>query len=162
MIVQLKGNVKFPLTLDPTVWIFDDRKIILEEAFQAEILDEDDADFLKRKAEIFEEVYLSKNNKPPTQKTVAKYKKDEVLQHSYVIPLKDFILNAEANEDASRALLQRDEDTVAISYEQLVSGYALFSIKGKPLIDDGPIHFMFGDGSNKEAPIINVKSIEIQ
>lgn len=33
MIVQLKGNVQFPITLDPTVWIFDDRKIKLEEAF---------------------------------------------------------------------------------------------------------------------------------
>lgn len=162
MIIQLKGNVKFPLTLDPTVWIFDDRKIVLEDAFQLEELDEDDADFLKRKAEIFEEVYLSKSNKPPTQKTVAKYKKDEVLKHSYVIPIKDFILNAEANNDANRALLHRKEDTVAITYEQLVNGYALFSIKGKPLHEDGPIHFIFGDGSNKDTPIEHVKSIEIQ
>ncbi|MDY0408070.1 hypothetical protein [Paracerasibacillus soli] len=33
MIVQLTGNITYPITLDPTVWIFDDRKIKLEEAF---------------------------------------------------------------------------------------------------------------------------------
>ena len=34
MIVQVNGNVKFPITLDPSVWIFDDRKVLLEEYLQ--------------------------------------------------------------------------------------------------------------------------------
>src|SRR5690625_6189198 len=33
VIVQLAGNVGYPITLDPTVWIFDDRKVLLEEEF---------------------------------------------------------------------------------------------------------------------------------
>lgn len=162
MIVQLKGNVQFPITLDPTVWIFDDRKIILDEAFQPSNPKENEADFLKRKAEIFEEVYLSKSNKPPTQKSVATHKKDEVLKHSYVMPLKDFILNAEAPKNAERALLHRGNDIIAITYEQLLNSYALFAINGKPLIQDGPIYIIFSDGSNEADPIKNVQSIEIQ
>lgn len=161
MIVQLKGNVQFPLTLDPTVWIFDDRKVIFEEAFIDTKEVENDADFLRKQAEIFEEVYLSKNNKPPVQKTVAKYRKEDVLKHSYVIPLKDFILNAEAHENAERAILHRKNDQVIIAYDQLLNAYALFAIEGKPLFDDGPIHIIFGDGSNKAEPIKNVQSIEI-
>jgi len=161
MIVQLKGNVRFPITLDPTVWIFDDRKIVLDDAFKIQEWDENDPDFLRRKAEIFEEVYLSKSNKPPTQKTVATYRKDDVLNHSYVMPLKDFVLNAEANQDAKRALLHRANDSVAISYEQLLESVALFAVNGKPLVEDGPIHLIFGDGSNKDEAITNVQSIEI-
>ncbi|MEJ7503813.1 hypothetical protein WL718_13145, partial [Staphylococcus pasteuri] len=29
--IQIKGDVKFPITLDSTTWIFDDRKISLED-----------------------------------------------------------------------------------------------------------------------------------
>ena len=32
-IIPVKGAVKFNITLDPTVWIFDDRKIDLDEFF---------------------------------------------------------------------------------------------------------------------------------
>ena len=35
-IVPFKGEVKFKLILDPTVWIFDDRKLNLETYFQEE------------------------------------------------------------------------------------------------------------------------------
>lgn len=161
MIVQLKGNVQFPLTLDPTVWIFDDRKVILDEAFQ-EPVETNTEDGLRKQAEIFEEVYLSKHNKPPVQKTVSKHRKEEVLKHSYVIPLKDFVLNAEPNENVERAILHRDKDTVIISYEQLLEAYAIFAIHGKPLVEDGPIHLIFGDGSNQADPIKNVQAIEIK
>ena len=32
-IVHIKGKVKFPITLDPSVWIFDDRKFDLDTYF---------------------------------------------------------------------------------------------------------------------------------
>lgn len=162
MIVPIRGNVSFRITLDPTVWIFDDRKVILEEAFSDDVVNSEEDDEFKRKAEIFEDVYLSKNNRPPTQKTTMKYEKNKVLDHSYVIPLKDFVLNAEAGEGAERVLLKTDNEDVIISYEQLVEGYALFAIDGKPLKEDGPIYFVFGDGSNINDPIKNVKAIEVQ
>ncbi len=39
MIIQIKGNVKYPITLDPSVWIFDDRKILLEDAFKDKVIE---------------------------------------------------------------------------------------------------------------------------
>jgi len=162
MIVPLRGNVAFRITLDPTVWIFDDRKVILEEAFTQADAKASEEDDLKRQAEIFDEVYLSKHNRPPTQKTTMKVNRQEILNYSYVIPLKDFVLNAEAPEGTERVLLKTNDEDVIISYEQLVEGYALFAIDGKPLKEDGPIHFVFGDGSNVDNPIKHVKAIEVQ
>jgi hypothetical protein len=37
-----------------------------------------------------------------------------------------------------------------------------FSNNGKPLKEDGPIHIYFGDGSNQQSPIKNVKSFIIK
>lgn len=39
LIIQIKGNVKYPITLDPSVWIFDDRKILLEDAFKDKVIE---------------------------------------------------------------------------------------------------------------------------
>ena len=36
-IIPIKGAVKFTITLDPTVWIFDDRKIDLDDIFRRRI-----------------------------------------------------------------------------------------------------------------------------
>lgn len=48
-IIQIKGNVKFPITLDPGVWIFDDRRIDLNTYFDQ-----------GRKEENIEEDYVKK------------------------------------------------------------------------------------------------------
>jgi len=161
MIIQLKGNVKFPITLDPTVWIFDDRKIILEEAFQknANEANPQENDFQKQ-AEIFEQEYNS--IKPPVNRSINKFEKEKILVNSYVMPIKDFINHAEVNQDAVRAILKTNEDDIVITIEQLENAYLLFSLKGKPLNESGPVHLYFGDGSNKDCPIKNIKQIMIE
>src|SRR5690625_43090 len=149
MIIQLKGKVKFPLTLDPTVWIFDDRKIILEEAFSEEPKNEEPAeDKLEKAAELFnQEIYSQKKIKPPVNKSINRYEKEKILKNSYVMPIEDFIKIAELEEDASRAILKTDGDDIVISTEQLQSAYLHFAVNGKPLKEDGPVHLFFGDGS---------------
>ena len=37
-----------------------------------------------------------------------------------------------------------------------------FSDKGKPILEDGPVHILFKDGSNIENPIRNVNAIRIE
>ncbi len=37
-----------------------------------------------------------------------------------------------------------------------------FSHKGKPLKEDGPIHIIYQDGSNKDDPIKHVKSFRVE
>lgn len=50
-IIQIKGSVKYSITLDPSVWIFDDRKIDLNTYF--ELASEDKPDELSQYKKIF-------------------------------------------------------------------------------------------------------------
>lgn len=162
MIIQLKGKVTFPITLDASVWIFDDRKVILEEAFTHKKVEEDD-DSLKKAAEMFnQEIYSQTKIKPPVNKTINKFEREKILKHSFVMPLEDFINNSEVKEEATRAILKTNGDDVIITVEQLTKSYLLFAKDGKPLKEDGPVHLYFQDGSNKENPIKNIKQITIE
>lgn len=162
MIIQLKGKVTYPITLDASVWIFDDRKIILEEAFtEKEVVQEEDP--LKKADEMFnQEIYFQTKIKPPVNKSINRYEKEKILENSFVMPLEDFINNAEVKPEAKRALLKTDGDDIVITVEQLTDAYLLFAVDGKPLKEEGPVHLYFRDGSNKEAPIKNIKQIIIE
>lgn len=161
MIIQLKGKVTYPITLDASVWIFDDRKVILEEAFlpKEEKPKEDQA---KKAAQLFDqELYFKTKVKPPVNKTLNRYEREQALTHSFVMPIGEFIKNAEIKRDASKAILKTIGDDVIISIEQLLEAYILFAKDGKPLKEEGPVHLYFGDGSNKDNPIKGIKAITI-
>ncbi|MFD1450641.1 MULTISPECIES: hypothetical protein [Oceanobacillus] len=147
MIVMIKGNVGYPITLDPTVWIFDDRKIELEKAF---IEREENKD----SESIFQ--------KPPVNRSISKMEGEEYLKNSYVIPLHDFLNNAEPKPNAKEAeFIKNNGKNEKISLEDAKNGYLLFSQKGKPLREDGPVHFYYKDGSNQDNPIKHIKEIHI-
>ena len=155
MIVLIKGNVKFPITLDPGIWIFDDRKISLEDAFlqqnsKAQVEDED------------KYLYDAPMNRPPTRKSAKKIDKDTLFSTTYCIPIKDFLKNAECNDNVTKAILTTKNGEVTISLTQLENSLLQFSDKGKQLKEDGPVYLLFGDGSNKDNPIKGVEVITIQ
>ncbi|KAB8138618.1 hypothetical protein F9U64_03105 [Gracilibacillus oryzae] len=152
MIIQIKGNVKYPITLDPSVWIFDDRKILLEEAFNGKKGEEKPEEFSGQD---------SNRVKPQVHNSIKKFNKNELLNNSYVIPLYDFISNAEVNESASKVSLKSENETFDISLEQLQQGLLQFAKEGKQITADGPAYFYFHDGSNKDNPIKNLKEIYI-
>lgn len=154
MIIQLTGKVKYPITLDSSVWIFDDRKILLDDAFspnkkENEALHEDYDKF----NEMYSlEVYQQKI-KPPVNKSINKFEKEKILTNTYVMPIESFVKNAEIEDDATVAILHTDQEDVIITIEQFTNAYLLFAIKGKPVKDNGPVHLLFNDGSNKDNPI---------
>jgi hypothetical protein len=161
MIIPFTGNVKFPLTLDASVWIFDERRIKFEEAFTengtinpAEVKEKSFSSDERFNREV---VMASNDNKPIPRKDA-----DEILESTYLIEFKPFFQKAEVKEDAASATLVQDngEETI-ISLDQLENSYFLFSKNGKPLREDGPVHIYFGDGSNKDEPIKSVKKIVI-
>lgn len=158
MIIQLSGKVKFPLTLDASVWIFDDRKILFEEAFEEREV-EAEVDELKKAAERFNLELYQQKIKPPVNKSINKYEREKILNNTYVMPIKDFINNAEVSEDVVSVTLKTTEDDIIISPEQLKNSLFLFSIDGKPVKESGPVHIYFGDGSNKDDPIKGVNKI---
>ncbi len=149
MIIQIKGNVKYPITLDPSVWIFDDRKIKLEEAFN------DTPPSNEEKIES-----NSKLNKPPVNNSIKRYNKKELLEDSYLMPIKEFVENAEIRDDVTRVEVITIQDTVTISKEQLLDSLLQFSIDGKQIKDQGPAYMYFGDGSNQDNPIKGIKEIK--
>lgn len=162
MIIPLKGKVKFPLTIDASVWIFDDRKVIFEEAFE-EKEESEAVDPSRKTAEMFDqELYFKTKIKPPVNKSINKFEREKILTHSFVMPFEDFLQTSEVKDGAKTARLTRDEDEVIITVEQLKNSYFLFAVDGKPVQEDGPVHLYFRDGSNKDQPIKGVKAITIE
>jgi len=161
MIIQLKGKVTYPITLDASVWIFDDRKVKLEDAFKPKV-EKPEVDKAKKAAQLFDqELYFKTKVKPPVNKTLNRYEREQALTHSFVMPISEFIKNAEIHQDATKAILHTNGDDVIITVEQLVDAYILFAEDGKPVKEDGPVHLYFGDGKNKDNPIKGIHSITI-
>ena len=158
MIIQLSGNVKFNITLDASVWIFDDRKILFDNAF-SEMPEEEPVDELKKAAERFNlEVYQQKI-KPPVNKSINKYEREQILVNTYVMPIYDFVENAEVDSDVTEAILTTTNGPVEVPIDKFKSSLLLFSENGKPVKEDGPVHLYFDDASNKDNPIKGISKI---
>ncbi|ASN05889.1 hypothetical protein [Virgibacillus necropolis] len=162
MIVPIIGNITYSITLDPTVWIFDDRKIEFEKAFDnvSNQLDEDDE--LENASKRWNRAVYQQNINPPINKSISKLEGKKILEGSYVMPIATFVAHAEAKDDAKTATLvvETGED-VTISLNELNNSYLLFAVDGKPLKEDGPVHLYHQDGSNKDNPIKYIKKIVI-
>lgn len=163
MIVQLTGNVNYNITLDPTVWIFDDRKILLEEAFNnaGEEVSNNDNDELGRAADRFNREIYRTSVKPPVNKSITRFEREKILKNSYVMPLQEFLTHAEVKPDSKDATLTTVNGLINIPLLQLEECYLLFALKGKPVTEDGPVHLYFKDGSNKDNPITGIQKITI-
>ncbi|WP_373895899.1 hypothetical protein ACUL41_11070 [Virgibacillus natechei] len=158
MIVPLIGNVTYSITLDPTVWIFDDRKILLDEAFTSKTNQDETEDELKKASEIWDRA-ISKA--PPVNRSISRMEGNKILENSYVMPISHFLDNSEINPKAETATLVTKDGDVKITLHALYNSYFLFSVEGKPLKEDGPVHLYYMDGSNKGDPIKNISKIII-
>ncbi|HLS61294.1 MAG TPA: hypothetical protein VK044_09205 [Virgibacillus sp.] len=163
LIVQLAGKVGYPITLDPTVWIFDDRKILFEEAFikKDESASTYEVNELDEAAERWNRAIHLNEARPPVNKSITRFEREKILKNSYVMPIHEFLAHAEIADDAKDVILITADGDVRISLEQLLDCYLLFSIKGKPLKENGPVHLYFRDGSNHKTPITSVNKIVI-
>lgn len=131
-IIVLTGNLDYTITLDPSAWLFDDRKFDLDQ--------------------YFEEPHDLDN--PPR-----KYKKRELLKEDYTfgVPLKPFLENASPKPEAEKLIIEtKDGKQHEISIEKAKSAVLGFSKDGKFLNEDGPAHFYHGDGSNRENPVTDI------
>lgn len=161
-IIPIKGNVKYSITLDPGVWIFDDRRIDLHTYFDQGQKEETDQDYIEKTAKHFEREIREGAVFPPTLKTEQKYEKEKVLTGSFAMPLKPFLINASPNEDAHAVIFHTETDEIEMSLEDAKEVILAFSRDGKPLKEDGPIHVYFPDGSNRHNPIRRVREIIVK
>src|SRR5699024_12280253 len=91
--IQIKGEVKFPITLDSTTWIFDDRKVKLED-LESGVFDGTKPINFDDNRE-WNRAMLEGQTNPPTLNSEIKYRKREVLENSFVINMSPFFKNAE-------------------------------------------------------------------
>lgn len=162
-IIPIQGKVKFTITLDPGVWIFDDRRVDLTTYFDTNHDEADELEEYKKNIskhwdrEIMEGAIF-----PPTLKTEKKFEKERVLTGTFGMPLKPFLKNAEIDQDALVLSLVTSEGAVEMPLEVGKELILAFSKDGKPLKEDGPVHGYYGDGSNRSQPITNILSIAIK
>ncbi|OCA87021.1 hypothetical protein [Pseudobacillus wudalianchiensis] len=162
--MSIKGNVKFPITLDSGVWIFDDRRIDLDTYFDIE---EDnslhaDEEYTKNVSKFWDKEIREGAVFPPTIKSEKKYEKEKVLTGTFGIPFDPFLKNAEPAANAQSLVIETTAEEITLPLEKASEIILAFSKKGKPLREDGPVHVLFKDGSNRENPIKHVASFRVE
>ncbi len=169
-VVFIDGDVKFPLTIDPTVWIFDERKVDLETIFdeiekEAETEEDKLVAYTKTIAKLWEKERSEGATVPKfgSNENMIRYEKQKLIHGSFAMPLRPFLENAEPIGEPSKVeIVQKDGTKTVISYKEALACLAGFAKGGKKLEEDGPIHIYFGDGSNRDEPIKNVVRLTVR
>lgn len=163
-IVPIKGEVSFNITLDPSVWIFDDRRIDLTTFFTDAHIEKDELlEYTKRMSAHWSREIMEGSTSPPTLKTEKKYEKTKMLTGTFGIYLKHFLHNAEVKAHATSIVF---ETTIGeehrFSLEEAETIIFKYSQDGKQLLEDGPVYVLFADGSNLNSPIKNVNAVRVE
>ncbi|MEH7125534.1 peptidyl-prolyl cis-trans isomerase [Bacillus sp. JJ1532] len=162
-IISLSGKVKYSITLDPGVWIFDDRRVDLLSFFETDQeLQDGLEEYTKSISKHWDREIMEGAVFPPTLKTEKKFEKEKVLNGTFGIPLKPFIQNAEPERDAATLIIVSEEEgEISMPLHEGMGLILGFSINGKPLKEDGPVYVYYSDGRNKDNPIKKVKALKI-
>ncbi|KAB2477103.1 hypothetical protein ABFV70_07995 [Staphylococcus arlettae] len=136
--IQIKGAVKFPITLDSTTWIFDDRKVKIED-LEAGVFDGTKPIQFSDNRE-WNRAILEGQTNPPTLNSEIKYKKNAMLDGTFVINMAPFFKNAEPKHDASKIRLFNDQDAIELDIELLPYLFFKFAHEGKRLYTDNAVN----------------------
>ncbi|KUP08808.1 hypothetical protein Q73_04860 [Bacillus coahuilensis m2-6] len=158
-ILTITGNVRFSLTLDPSTWIFDDRKIEEKDFFS--VSEEKLEDYTEVMSKHWSREIQEGQAFPPTLKTEKRYEKEKLVTSTYGILLHPFIMNAEPGEDAMEIEIVTKEKSYYFPLEKVNSMLLCFSKLGKPIKENGPVLLYFRDGSNKDKPISSIERFTI-
>jgi hypothetical protein len=149
--------VKYPITVDAGVWIFDDRRIDLNTYFHEEKEEIDELEeYTKEVSKHWDREIMEGAIFPPTLKSEKKFEKEKLLTGTFGMPFKPFLKNAEPSEDAKDLIIETKDGEVEVPLTVAYDLIFKFSDNGKPLKEDGPIHIFYKDGSNQNNPIKNV------
>ena len=160
MIIQILGNVRYQITLDPSTWIFDDRKEELEKVLAQEPEKEqiNFSDSTEWNRQIIEGT-----TKPPTLKTEKKFKNKELLEGTFIICLKPFLEYTEPHQgEDAMIVFTHDEGTTTLPFNARDTYYAHFSQDGKRIYDDGMIDVLVIKDGNMEEKLVHVTGIAFE
>ena len=164
MVIFIKGNVKFTITLDPSVWIFDDRKVDVHTYFTRSFETEQrkETDDIQKISAYWDREIQEGAVSPPTLRTEKQFEKEKILTGTFGMPFAPFLRNAEPNENATKVVIVTENGDTTISLAEAYELLLCFSKDGKPLKEDGPVHIYFGDGSNRDNPITYVRAFIVE
>lgn len=152
MIFPINGKVRHQLTIDPTVWIFDERKVAIEKIGQPADTSEQEAYYAKMGAAW--DKGIMEGSRTDHNRPMTRAEKEAALQGSFAMALAPFIRNAELLPEAT-AIRFEGEETVELPLEQLAEVYLQFSQDGKVLAD-GPVHLLHGQRIVKSVHTVTV------
>jgi hypothetical protein len=134
-IVMINGHVSFPITLDATVWIFDERKVDLTTLFTSKGAEKSD-DYVEAMSRFWDRELLGENGNA----SIRAAEKEQLITGSYGIPLNHFLQHAKPKEGATSLEVITATGSHLLSLQEAKEAVLGFSKDGKPLRDDGPIH----------------------
>ncbi|GHI01295.1 peptidyl-prolyl cis-trans isomerase [Neobacillus kokaensis] len=156
-IIIISGKVRYSITLDPSTWIFDDRRLDLTTYFtREEETDNTIEEYTKAVSKHWDREIMEGAVFPPTLKTEKKFEKEKVLTGTFGMLFKPFLQNSEPEADAAFLIIKTKDGELELPLKEADGLILKFSDNGKPLTADGPVHVYFGDGSNVKHPIKNV------
>ena len=138
MIFPLDGAVRHSLTIDPTVWIFDDRKRNIEE-LDATTTNDNEAYYAKM-GKAWDDG-LSQGTKVDHNKPMTRADKDAALRDSFAMPFEPFLQNAEPDEMATHVRFYGDT-VLTLPLSEVSNLFLQFSRDGKVLAD-GPVYVLY-------------------
>lgn len=159
-VIMITGNVDHKITLDPGVWIFDDRKKRLGEFFQTTPVEDEALAYQERIGKQWDRA-LSEGFEPPKEnEQLFVHKKD--ISGDWGIPFAPFLANAKPRDTATSVICHlSSSEKVALSFQEASNSILCFALDGKPIRETGPIHLIYGDGGNREEPIKGIIQFEV-
>lgn len=163
-VIHITGNVQHPITLDPSFWIFDDRRLNLEHFFQKDYVEKDELEEYKKSiGKHWSREIMEGATFPPTLETEKEFELKKEITGTYGIYLHHFLKNAVPNEDAKTIIFENEDNEQFDFPIEMTEEFVLqYSIDGKPITEDGPAYLLLKDGSNQNQPIKNITVIKIQ
>lgn len=163
-IIRIEGKVNFSITLDPGVWIFDDRRIDLDTYFIEDKREKRDEleEYTKEVSKHWEREIREGAIHPPTLKSERRFEKQKLLTGTFGIKFGPFLHNAEPQPASTKVVFVGEGNELEVDIPTAQEMILAFSKNGKPLKEDGPVHVYFEDGSNQDKPFTNVHRIIVK
>lgn len=160
-IIVFMGAVGFSITLDPSVWVFDERKIDLskysgEEDDQAK----SEKEYVKGTSAQWDKELREGSSPPSERRSLVEERK--VLEGDYAMKLAPFIQNAQPVQEATHIRIHRETgDPVTVTIDEAKRAILQFAKDGKPIRLGGPVHFYLPEmWKAKEQPIDAITAFE--
>ncbi|MBM7095918.1 peptidyl-prolyl cis-trans isomerase [Bacillus sp. H-16] len=159
MIVTITGKTKHTITLDPGAFMFDKRKVNMDEYLQAEpSVYEETKDEDNRSALAWDS---HRSGMKIRNENDINVDRNALKSQSFGIPLTPFLENASPSQEAETIVFEKqDGSEVEVPYETHKTTILKFSHKGGPLKETGPVHVY--DGTNNENPYTHVVKIVVR